>query len=230
MIMGRCVHATQLPYARGQPAERTYFDAGTLTLSVGDREWSIEPRGPVRDSEGRDHDVAYMDAKDTPDTPEYLAPGKEYTIRLSGSDAFPATTYEDALYLPEAYEEVEPGHPAVMVIPRGQDLEWSWVPAENADADGRIHYHWITFHDGNLATGGMGETCFTEDNGEFAVPKETIGKLPPAGIVAYGSATIRSVELVGGDISGRRLDLVGTYLYTAAFVVVDAPLEAEGLP
>lgn len=215
LFMGECVRSETSRWSEGQPEERTYFHVGTLTLSGADEDIVLDPQASASDREGRHHDVGYFDER-SPGQP-YLRLGAEYDIHFAGSADFPETTYESALYLPVAYQEIDPGQPAFgpIVMERGTDRVWTWVPGDNSAASG-LQYHFIGFWDGMSMT----HMCIHEDSGEFTVPGATLDEIPAVGFAVYGAFNVRILELEGGDISGRRLDLMGVYYYATPYIAV----------
>ena len=222
-----------------QSRVRRYIDAGALTLRGGAEDLVLQPRSRVHDREGRDHDIAYHENIIPGD--RYLAPGSEHEVHLAGSDVFPETTYEpgQAIYLPPEHTELEPGWPIDTVeIEAGQDFLWRWEPADKPAGNGLHHYHWIGFSNFRLPEGatavapmtGVSTTalaawCLHDDTGAFTIPEATIRQLAaeqPEGLVVYGAVSFRFAELQGGAIDGRRLDFIGSYLYSASYKVVDS--------
>ena len=225
-----------------QPEERTYIDVGdAVTFRGGMVDLVLARKTDVRDRDGRYHDIAYHENRED-SAGLFLAPGTEYEIHLSGSDAFPETTYArgEAVYLPREHEETVPGYPIVgdIEIPRGRDFVWQWEPADGPEERGLHYYHLIGFHNGDvttvvtdhraLSTSDMTVWCLHDDTGEYRISTTTIDRLAadqPEGIVYYGRMAARFRELQGGDIERRRLDFYGFYLYGANYRVVD---EATG--
>lgn len=242
--VNECVTPDEGVSPLSQTRIRRYIDAGALTLRGGADDLVLQPRSRVHDREGRDHDVAYHENLVPSD--RYLAPGAEYEVHLAWSARFPETTYErgQAIYLPP---EFAPGWPVDTVeIETRQDFVWRWEPVVKPARNGLHHYRWIGFSDFRLPEGATAARPITgvstsalvawrlhDDTGEFTIPEETIRQLAeqqPEGLAVYGAVSFRFAELQGGAIDGRRLDFIGSYLYSASYKVVDSTPATPPLP
>jgi len=92
--------------------DRDEVDVGEVTISgvntAGDEVTTVVPTGttPI-DNWQRPHDLFYEFIPQNAEN--FLQPDSTYTVSMSGSDEYPATTYEDAIYIAGTFELGTPG-------------------------------------------------------------------------------------------------------------------------
>jgi hypothetical protein len=161
---------------------------------------------------------------------EILSAGTRGDVILSGSDEFPATTYEGAVYVPENNALENPGLNEEFTMVAGEDFTVGWqeIAQPNAPAAGELTYELFELvATVNPATGAPIHLCPTVDqnaNGEFVIPGEIIadyretvtalGNDPNAIVLLRNTNAHAVVRLDPTDEDNkRRVDVVSVWCY-----------------
>ena len=152
-------------------------------------------------------------------------------VILSGSDEFPATTYEGAVYVPADMDVVNPGLNEDFTMTAGEDFTVGWeeVSQPNAPAasEGLTYELFELVATVNPATGAPIHLCPTFDqdaSGEFVIPGEVIadyretvealGNDPDAIVLLRNTNAHAVVRLDPTDEDNkRRVDVVSVWCY-----------------
>ena len=108
------------------------------------------------------------------------------------------------------------GGAAVVKIPAGKDLEYSWTaPANDMGANGTTHnthtYFNFTFFADPTAANPPQFICFPDKDGHQLVPKAVIDLLPPAGLIVNADLSHYMAAQTAASGEKRRFDLVTIY-------------------
>jgi hypothetical protein len=162
---------------------------------------------------------------------EILSAGTRGDVILSGSDEFPATTYENAIYVPENNQLENPGLNDEFTMVAGEDFTVGWeeIPQPNAPAEseGLTYELFELVATVNPATGAPIHLCptFADDaDGEFTIPGEVIadyrdtveglGGNPDAIVLLRNTNAHAVVRLDPTDEANpRRVDVVSVWCY-----------------
>jgi hypothetical protein len=143
-------------------------------------------------------------------TKEMSKPGGEYTLDI-GKGA--PMTY----FIPEPYTTpLGIGGAATVMIPAGQDLEYSWTaPANDFGKSGSEHtkktyFNFTLFADPSSANPPQ-FICFPDVDGHQVIPKAVIDALPAEGLIVNANLShyLEARETENGET--RRFDLVSIY-------------------
>lgn len=192
------------PVAQAEEAE--YIDVGSVTVSGGPQDLLLSQTEPGTDLLGRVHDIVYLHI--VTDADQYVTADTDYTVEVSGSDAYPAGTY-GPIHVSGPITPVSPGPETTLItIASGQPFTASLAPDTSAP-EGVVVQNFLIVQP---PMGGADLVCLGEnaDDGEFTLSAEQVGAIPPAGNILRGHLTHRVVEFDDGKgASGRRLDLIG---------------------
>lgn len=204
-----CNDLTETPRWPTAPLEAAnYLDIGELSITGGGRTITMTKEKGYTDFLGRVHGVGYHFM----DTTTMIAPATLYDVEASGSDAFAALSWKEALGVPQQFDLVAPDLPLSLTIPRGEDYVITWE--DPTETIGQDVLGLIAFQDD---TGALTQVCVTaEDLDGFSVPKDIIAKIPPAGTLLRGHTTHTLKEFP----DGRRFDVIGTWCYATPFVAM----------
>lgn len=228
--------------------DRTYVDVGTVTIrQLNDDGDEVEtelvraedgaPMTWPRDNLFVDHGVDgifYETISFGPNTTgagELISAETRGDVILSGSADFPATTYENAVYVPAHMELENPGLNEAFTMVAGEDFTVGWEevaqPAAPAASEGLVYELFELVATVNPATGAPIHVCPTFDqdaDGEFVIPGEviadyretveTLGGDPNAIVLLRNTNAHAVVRLDPTDEDNkRRVDVVSVYCY-----------------
>ncbi|HLU68901.1 MAG TPA: hypothetical protein VKZ63_21615 [Kofleriaceae bacterium] len=215
--------STEERWPIAQADDRAYVDVGTLTIT-GETAQPFEvakQEEEYRDFLFRTHPAgaAYY-SQIANMTDQYTLPEEHYTVEFGGSDEFPATTFENAMYMPlitpTSQLDEDP-----FTLERDQELVVTWDTSETAVPDGWESALVIGF------TGSEGPRilCLAQNDGEFTIPAEFVNaqldRQPNGGLLARQLVTHRTLELddgeEAGEIEGRRIDFLTTWCYVTNY-------------
>jgi hypothetical protein len=205
---------------------RTYADAGTYTV-VGQNaaDTDVELDIPLSEDEfdGFHRPLDHFYQAIVPHAAESMKPNSLYTVEVSGGD-IPAATYEDAVFLPDHYELMNPGLNDDVAMVAGEDytVEWEVVESSN-NPEGQFTAALIILADPSV---GAPVIFCVEDAalGTFTIPGEMItqyrdsveanGGDPNNVILLRNNNAHKIIKLENDDEENvRRLDMVGVYCY-----------------
>lgn len=162
---------------------------------------------------------------------EILSAETRGDVILSGSDEFPATTYEGAVYVPADNQLENPGLNEDFTMVAGQDFTVGWEevaqPNAPAESEGLVYELFELVATVNPATGAPIHLCPTFDqdaDGEFVIPGEviadyretveTLGGDPNAIVLLRNTNAHAVVRLDPTDEDNkRRVDVVSVWCY-----------------
>jgi hypothetical protein len=153
-------------------------------------------------------DATGFNAKMT--TAEMSKPGGDYTIDIGKGAPM-------QYHMPEPYTApLGIGGAAMVTIPAGQDLEFSWTaPANDFGSSGSEHtkktYFNFTFFADPTAANPPQFICFPDVDGHQVVPKAVIDALPAGGLIVNANLShyMEAREAAPGEM--RRFDLVSIF-------------------
>jgi hypothetical protein len=116
------------------------------------------------------------------------------------------------------------GGGATVMIPNGQDLEFTWTaPANDFGSDGKTHtknthFNFTFFADPNNATNPPQFICFPDVDGHQLIPAAVISALPAGGLIVNADLShyLEAREANPGEM--RRFDLVSISCHISLFM------------
>jgi hypothetical protein len=132
-VGGQCadLYATN-GWPSGQGTQRSYFDVGDLAITDSAGVDKIIPKKfSGKDNIGKFHDVFY----ELLGPPAYQVAGGTYDVKMSGyPPIFPASTFDNVLYMPDDYSSTMTPPPNVdnLHLTPGTDFVSTWTPQANA--------------------------------------------------------------------------------------------------
>lgn len=199
-------------------------DGQEATVTLG-RAVDGAPASWPRDNLGLDHgeDGIYYEHIELV-AGQFLSAGSLGDLILTGSADYPPTTYEDAVYVPENYELLNPRLNDPFTMTAGQDFTVGWEEVAQPNApEGYALFELVALV--NPATGRPIHLCPSfadEANGEFTIPGEIItdyretvealGDNPDQVILLRNTNTHSLVRLENGESDNRRrIDVVSVW-------------------
>jgi hypothetical protein len=169
-------------------------------------------------------------ATELTDGPTYLPPNRAFTVQLTGSAGFPARSFQNVLFMPQAYDLIPPppaATPPSMARPlpstalaAGQDLTFTWQKvAASAPSEYQVQ-SLVAFTGAN----GPVVLCIEPDDGSITVPGSLVNvaraAYPAGGFIARQTLThvVRELEDADGP-TGKRIDFISVWCYQSAFSV-----------
>lgn len=218
-------------------ADREYIDVGevqitstndegeTVTITIPQADAKNTSTYPL-DNIGRDHSDGVFYQLIQPGAGQYLSSGTVGDLTLTGSADFPATTYEDSVYMPAFFELENPGLNDDFEMVAGEDFTVGWeeVAQPNAPANAFLVELVALI---NPADGRLVYVCpnaAASTNGEFTIPGDAItgyratvtalGNDPNAVILLRNTFNHGLVRLNNGeDDNKRRIDVLAVTCY-----------------
>lgn len=238
---GECFDVTDdTKWPTSQPMNAKYEDIGNLIISnsgSGSTQALNVPKATVaKDPLQRAHGVGnwYYHAANasTPgaainDTSRYVSEKTMYDVTLTGSATWPATVYENAIYIPADFQlkdadgQVNPNkvnENVQLVAGQALTIKWDVVPS-NEPAGTTNQWSLVGFIDG---TNGAVVVCVNINNtGEQIVPAamvDVIRAKAPAGTIVRQIFHHNVRELTNGTtVKGRRLDMIGVWCFARGY-------------
>jgi hypothetical protein len=189
----------------GRVDRRTYVDVGdAVTLAASEADLVLGRRTDAQDDVTFHwHDILYRDDL----SPMDVSTGASYTVHLHGSDAYPATSFANALKLPADFELRFPDMDELVVIPAGEDLRF--VGGDPSDDP-----HDLTMVAFAFGSGRPVGVCIGPRTGRITIPWAFIEQMPSGGHIQHGHLHYRAE---GHD--GRRIDFVGLNARDTRYVI-----------
>lgn len=209
------------------PMNADYLDVGTLTVTNGTQSLTVPKATIDSDPLQRTHGAGnwyYKPAGDD-DAAMYITEKNAYDVVFGGSATFPATTFEDAIYIPADFDITDPG-PAETTInleaDTALDVNWnvvdSMAPTWSTPA-------WVIVGFIDADDGAVAVCVETSNDGNITVPAAMVNMIRTAG--SSGGTMIRQVlhhnvkELEGPGVVGRRrIDMIGVWCWAYPFAVI----------
>lgn len=218
-------------------ADREYIDVGevqitstnddgeTVTITIPRAEAGAPTTYPL-DNIGRDHGDGPFYQRLTPGAGDLLSSGTVGDLTLTGSDEFPATTYEDAVYMPALFELENPGLNDPFEMVAGQDFTVGWeeVAQPNAPANAFLVELVALIDPGSGRLVYVCPSAAASANGQFTIPGDAItgyratvqaqGNNPDQVILLRNTFNHGLVRLNNGeDDNKRRIDVLAVTCY-----------------
>ncbi|MCP4447033.1 MAG: hypothetical protein GY811_17045 [Myxococcales bacterium] len=215
---------------------QTHVNVGDLTISGGSNDLVISPtltgtEAEMTDMISRLHSGPWYSAFET-EFADYVTEDTVYTVSMSGSDDYPATTYTDNLYMPSAMTMTNPTGDSSMERPTGGFTEpytvtWDSGASSNTP-DGVDILSLVMLVDGTGTN--IIEFCVTENDGEFVIPVEVLEEYyteqPTGGAILVGNVAHMLGRFDDGtsDDPDRRIDFLGMWCEAFGFVITEPAL------
>lgn len=210
-----------------QSSDADYIDFGTVVVT-GDFSGVDEiviPKvdqsgGDVADGVGRTHEE-YNFRLDFDNADTVFQGDSTYSVLLGGSDEWPAQAYDMKVYMPPAFDLIDPALGEVVMIEEDTPLTLTWEATEVDDHEVISAVAFATPADGpTIVCAEIG------NDGEIVIPAEEINKVVALvgegnqATIARQTAVHEIAELTNGDdVSGRRIDLLSIWCYATTFEV-----------
>lgn len=218
------------PMATNPIAEREYYDAGTSIVLVGGPSPLTVPKKTTtgRAPFNREHpaDQWYSDPATATDNDggTYLTEKTLYDVVLSGSSSFPGATFDNAIYMPAAFDLNDSSHPHMgpLTFPANTAQTFTWTtPADTAPA-GLAILSMVAFTGAN----GPAVICVEPNDGSVTVPAAMMDvartAYPTGGILTRQTFTHAVRELADATgLTKRRVDLIGVWNYGGTMYVTE---------
>jgi hypothetical protein len=214
---------TKWPMAMNPISEREYYDIGSSVVIVGGpAALSVPKRAAMaRDPFYREHPAggSYFDALASTDSdgPTFLSEKTTYDVVLPGSATFPGQIYDNAIYMPAAFDLNDTNHPHAgpLAFPADTDQTFTWTMPTDTPPAGVTIFSLVGFTGAN----GPAVLCVEPNDGSITVPAAMMNiartAYPTGGSVARQTFAHQVQELRGADgkPTGRRVDFVGVWCY-----------------
>jgi len=227
------VSADDITWPANDVSVQTHVNVGDLTISGGAEDFVLSPNLSGSDAEMTDmisrlHSGAWYQAIE-PDFAKYITEDHTYSVSMSGSDDYPATTYEDILYMPSAMTMTNPTGDIVVDRPAGgftEDFTVTWDSGASAgQPEGNEILSLVMLVDGTGTN--IVEFCVTINDGEFVIPAEVLEEFaaeqPQGGALLVGNVSHNLGRFdnrgVGGEVFDRRIDFLGMWCEAMAFSI-----------
>jgi hypothetical protein len=212
------------PMAMNPIGERDYYDVGRVILSGGTNAYEI-PRRTVqaRDPFFREHPANdwYFDPAVNTDSDggNFISEKTRYDVILTGSAEFPPAIFDDAIYVPAAFDLTAPTHAGPVDLPAATDQTFTFTTPTDTPPAGYILLSLVGFTGGSC-TKGPAVVCIEPNDGSITVPGAMIDKVrtacPTGGTIARQTLTHVVRELVDASgPTGKRVDLLGVWCYAS---------------
>ncbi len=222
-----CTDMTKLdhwPTATNPVATRTYLDPGTVTMTGGPKDLVI----PRMTTEGTDFLARTHSANNwffylnPTDGRDYVQAKTLQSVTISGSDKFPAQTFKDVMYTPNAFNLNTPGL-APVALTAGTDQTFTWGTADTGATPPPAGFTVMSLV-GFLGDQGPAAFCVEPNDGSVTVPAAIIdvvrAKYPSGGTLARQTFTHNPVEMKDSTgLTGRRIDFISTWCFATSFTV-----------
>jgi hypothetical protein len=240
--LGECnnVSADDITWPANDVNSQTHVNMGDLTISGGNQDLVVSPTLDGTDAEMTDmisrlHSGAWYQTLKATEMPapnnvafsEFIEEDTKYTVSMEGSAEYPATTYEDILYMPSAMVMTNPTGDTSIDRPAGGFTEpyvVTWDPGASANQpDGNEILSLVMLVD---PTGtNIIEFCVTINDGEFVIPAEVLeeyaAESPTGGVLLVGNVSHNLGRFdnreAGGEVTDRRIDFLGMWCEAMAF-------------
>ena len=223
------VSADDITWPANDVSVQTHVNVGTLTISGGTEDLVIEPNLSGTDAEMTDmisrlHSGAWYQTIN-PEFQDYLVEDGYHTVAMSGSDDYPATTYEDILYMPNAMTMTSHTTDFSIDRPAGgftEPLTVTWDSGANANQpEGNEILSLVMLVDGTGTN--IVEFCVTINDGEFVIPAEVLEEFhaeqPAGGALLVGNVSHNLGRFDDGEVNDRRIDFLGMWCEAMAFSI-----------
>lgn len=223
------VSADDITWPANDVNVQTHVNVGTLTISGGPEDLVLEPTLTGTDTEMTDmisrlHSGAWYQTI-SPDFADYIVEDGNHTVAMSGSDDYPATTYEDILYMPSAMVMTNPTGDVTVDRPAAgftEDFTVTWDSGTSANQpEGNEVLSLVMLVDGTGTN--IVEFCVTINDGEFVIPaavlEEFAAEQPAGGVLLVGNVSHNLGRFDDGTVSDRRIDFLGMWCEAMAFSI-----------
>ena len=219
------------PTAVNPVAERDYLDLGDVVFTGGPNELVVGKNTTMWiDPAGRDHPPGTANVHFNPmgagDAPMYLAEKTTMDVKFTGSPEVPEQTFEDVLFMPQAFEPTGPHAcapggacpPIALVANTPTTFTCSTPPVTPPMS----RYPVVDRVTG--ADKGPAAICIEPNDGEMTMPAELVNAArayyPTGGVFARQTLTHTVRELVDANgPTGRRIDFLTIWCYASRFTV-----------
>ncbi len=237
------VSADDITWPANDVSVQTHVNVGDLTISGGSQDLVVSPITDGTDAEMTDmisrlHSGAwYQTLKGTgmpapeDDVPysNFVDEDTTYSVSMEGSAEYPATTYEDALYMPSAMVMTNPVGDSAIDRPVGgftEDFTVSWDSGTSAGQPDNNEILSLVMLVDPSGTNII-EFCVTANDGEFVIPaavlEEFAAEAPQGGVILVGNVSHNLGRFdnrgVDGDVFDRRIDFLGMWCEAMAFSI-----------
>lgn len=210
------------------PMNADYIDVGTLTITNGTQTITVPKATIDSDPLQRTHGAGnwyYDPVMDVDDASDFITEKTAYDVVLGGAGTFPATTFEDAIYIPADFNLVNPDDtvsPVQLEADTALDVNWQMVdsmqPSWSTPA-------WVIVGFVTPADGAVVVCVETMNDGNVNISSDFVNMVRTA--APTGGTMIRQVlhhnvrELEGPGVQGmRRIDMIGVWCYAYPFEVI----------